>query len=111
MEEPLKIHNDAPPQHTEVDQDWFTEPPRTPGYYWFYGTPYITALRPGYAGCGVGRLMLVEVTEGPNGVHGHSGGTPVLLKKWDGKTGGSQGVWSAATVPKPKTTIEKVVYD
>lgn len=71
----------------------------------------ITAFRPGYAGCGVGRLMLVEVAEGPNGVTGHSGGTPVLLKKWDGKTGGSQGVWSAATVPKPKTTIEKVVYD
>lgn len=92
---------DRPPVHAVVIQRWHDDPPTEPGYYWFYGDPWMGQMGGHYAGT-VGpenRLMLVEVQRVANGVVGVASGHFISLRKWDGRQAGCEGRWTAAIIP------------
>tara|TARA_R110000868_G_scaffold14070_3_gene65605 strand:- start:1320 stop:1685 length:366 start_codon:yes stop_codon:yes gene_type:complete len=89
------------PINTVVAQKWFDDAPTEPGYYWFYGEPWMGEMGGHYTGKvpPENRLMLVEIKQVTNGIVGISSGQFMNLRKWDGKQRGFFGKWTNAIVP------------
>lgn len=94
-----------PPVHTVVEQQGYDDPPDQPGYYWFYGDPWMGQMGGHYAGTidPDKRLMLVEVERIANGLLAISKGQFIPLTKWDGKQKGYEGKWMSAIIPDIST--------
>lgn len=82
--------------------DWFDDPPKEPGDYWFYGEPYMGEMGGHYTGTvkPCNKLILVEVHRIINGLAAVGNGNFVPLRKWDGKNRGYLGKWANATLPE-----------
>ncbi len=92
-----------PPLHKITDAEWFDDPPQEPGYYWFYGDPYMGEMGGHYNGTVDPEygLQLVEIHEIANGVMGVSNGQFIPLEKWnpESRHKGVLGKWAQVIIP------------
>ena len=96
--------DNQPPPHITIDEQWYDDPPQTPGYYWFYGEPHMGSMGGHYSGTVKPRykLYLVEVHKISNGVIGVSNGQFISLRKWNinSMQEGVLGHWAQAKIPR-----------
>lgn len=99
----------CPPVPVVVAQQWFDDPPKEPGYYWFYGDPRMGQMGGHYDGTIKPKkhLVLVEIKRISNGVVGIADGNFITLRKWNGKQQGCCGQWTFAVVPDIREFTDK----
>lgn len=91
----------VPPVNLVLDGEWFDEAPVEPGYYWFFGDPWMGEMGGHYRGSvhPEYKLSLVSVFNVSNGLAAISDGHFFQLKRWDGKGKGWLGRWGRAVLP------------
>ncbi len=88
-----------------VDGEWFDEAPVEPGYYWFFGDPWMGEMGGHFSGVTTPdyKLCLVHVWKigagGSGGLAGVADGHFFNLKKWNGRGKGWLGRWGRAILP------------
>lgn len=91
------------PVHELVSAEWFDAPPKKPGWYWFFGDPYMGSMGGHYTGTVPpdNRLSLVRVDQIANGVLAVADGHAIPLRVWrpDKQIDGVLGKWCQAMVP------------
>jgi hypothetical protein len=81
---------------------WTEDIPTEPGFYWFYGEPFMGEMGGHYDGTILpnNKLFIIKIHKNPSGLIAWTDGAFISLRKWDGKKRGVLGKWMPLPTPQ-----------